>query len=63
MEIEYILPDILQMKMLTWSHFVTILCITPNISLQHIKLIKSDPCVMNEVMLENCHTSSLHEFH
>ena len=63
-EIEYyVLPDIFQVNMLTWSHFVNILCIKPNISSQPIEMIKSGPCVMNEIMLANCHISCLHVIH
>ena len=47
-EMEY---HILQVNLLTWLYFVNILCITPNISLQQIKMIQSDPCIMNEMML------------
>ena len=59
-EIEYhILTDIFKVNMLTWAHFVKILCIKPNISSQQIKMVKSGPCVMNEVMLAISHISSL----
>ena len=37
--------------MLIWSSFVNILCLTPNISSQHIKMIKPGPSIVNEVML------------
>ena len=45
---------------LTWSQFVKILCITPNISTQQIKMIKSCPCVMmNNLMLKTGYISCL----
>ena len=47
--------------MLTWSHYVKILCITPNISSQQIKMIKPGPCILNEVMLSHFHISCLYE--
>ena len=49
--IEYILPENVELNMLTQSHFVKILCITPNISSQENKMIKYGPCVMNECLM------------
>ena len=64
-EIEYhILQDIVGVDMLTWSHFVKIICIIPtcNMTSQQIKMIKSGSCVMNEVnVLGNCQISCLHQ--
>ena len=47
----HILLDIIQVIILTWSHCIKILCITPNVSLQQIKMIKSGPSVMNVINL------------
>ena len=51
-EIEYHnLPDIFQVNMLIWPHFITPVCITLNISSQQIKMITFGPCVMNALSI------------
>ena len=51
----YIFPDVFQVNMLTWSHFVKTVCSMLNISPQQIKMIKSYRSEMNVIMLANCH--------
>ena len=59
-EIEYILPDILYVNITVNMMQYAILGITLNISSQRIKMIIFGLCVMNVVMLANCHISGLH---
>ena len=61
-EIDYILPDILQMNLLTWLYFVKLLRLTPKISHQWIKVKNMvQDSVMNELMFTNGHISCLWE--
>ena len=64
--ISYVAIYMFKVNMLIWSHFVKILCNTPKISSQQIKIIKSGPHVIPEEMLANWShfmLSHLHEFH
>ena len=57
-KMEYnIFPDVLQANL----HFVKLLCITPNISLNELKLKKYGAYVINGVMFTNCQLSCLHK--
>ena len=55
----YILPDSLQVNLLTLLYFVKP-CITSNISPQWIKMKKSSQSAMNFVMFTTCQISFLH---